>query len=271
MAGIPPPPTSTLDTNSNSNGPTPGMAMGANLGNSARAATPSPGVYLQSDMNKITPMKHQGRGLLRVVGNDEMAAAEKKSISLAKADEETMTELARYIRDRFEKAVRHRRVIFIDDELITAMRAYNGQYDPGKLSEIRAFGGSEVYTRLITTKCRGATALLRNVYMNSDRSWSLMPTADPVIPDNIDSKIKDLIANEVRVLNSQGQTVDENMIKAREQELYEAAKLNELRKAETETKEAEKKIDKLLEEGKFYVALSEFLSDLPVYRLGAIT
>ena len=108
----------------------------ANLGTSARAASPIPGVYdgagTQSSKKidkSIEPMKHQGRGLLRVIGNDELDAAEKRSIDLSKVDPEVTTDLANYIRQRFEKAVRHRRVIAVDDELIRDMRAYNGQYD----------------------------------------------------------------------------------------------------------------------------------------------
>ena len=110
-----------------------------------------------------------GRGLLRVVGNDELVAAEKKSQELMKVDQSSLIDLAGHIRNRFEKAVRHRRTVGIDDELIRDMRAYNGQYDPTKMQEIQRFGGSAVYSRMMAMKCRGATALLRNVYMNSDR------------------------------------------------------------------------------------------------------
>ena len=270
MAGIPPPPTSTLDTNSNSNGPTPGMATGANLGNSARAPNIGAGVFLASDLRELSPMKHQGRGLLRVVGNDEMIAADKKSQSLSNLPEETMTALAKYVRDRFEKSVRHRRTVGIDESLIVAMRAYNGQYDPNKLAEIRKFGGSEVYSRQMTMKCRGATALLRNVYMNSDRPWRLEPSADPAVPDRIDLKIKDLIIAEVQHMNAQGQKVTKEQILAREKVLYEAAKLNERRKAAAEAVEAQRKIDEMLELGGFYKALSDFLVDLPVYKYAVI-
>ena len=246
--------------------------MGADVGGSARAAKAIPGVggYLSSDLNKISPMKHQGRGLLRVVGNDELMAADKKSQSLADLRPEIMTELANYVRGEFEKAVRHRRTISVDDQLIAAMRAYNGQYDPTKLSEIRKFGGSEVYSRMMTMKCRGATALLRNVYMNSDRPWRLEPSADPEIPEGIDTKIKKLIETEVKAANQQGQLVDMNAIKDRGKTLYEAAKLNERRKAGLEAVEAQRKIDAILEKGGFYKALSEFLVDLPVYKYAVI-
>lgn len=249
----------------------------ANLGTSARAASPIPGVYdgagTQSSKKidkSIEPMKHQGRGLLRVIGNDELDAAEKRSIDLSKVDPEVTTDLANYIRQRFEKAVRHRRVIAVDDELIRDMRAYNGQYDPGKLQEIESFGGSAVYSRLMSMKCRGATALLRNVYMNSDRPWTLTPSADPEIPDGIDTHIATLVHQEVLSANQQGRMVPEEQVRDRLEQLYEAVKLAERQKAEEEVKDAQRKCDEILEKGEFYHALSDFLCDLPVYKYAVI-
>jgi hypothetical protein len=256
----------------------------ANLGTSARAASPIPGVYdgaaapssqkpygfRKSKDNSTEPMKHQGRGLLRVLSNDELDAAEKRSVDLAEVDTTVATALANYIRQRFEKAVRHRRVIAVDDELIRDMRAYNGQYDPGILQEIQSMNGSTVYSRLMTMKCRGATALLRNVYMNSDRPWTLYPTADPAVPDSIESKIANLVHAEMLQANQQAVIVPQDQIQDRLLELYEAAKLNERRKAEEDAKHAQLKIDKILENGRFYNALSEFLADLPVYKYAVL-
>jgi hypothetical protein len=260
-----------------SGGDTPQPYANAALGNSARAASPIPGVYdgTSSRMSKkldksVEPMKHQGRGLLRVIGNDELDAAQKRSIDLSKVDSEVASDLANYIRQRFEKAVRHRRVISVDDELIRDMRAYNGQYDPGKLQEIESFGGSAVYSRLMSMKCRGATALLRNVYMNSDRPWTLEPSADPDLGDGIDQHIATLVHQEVLSANQQGQMIPQDKIQERLMNLYEALKLAERQKAEEDVKDAQRKIDEILEKGEFYQALSDFLSDLPVYKYAVI-
>lgn len=261
-----------MDTHAPSAAPTPGIGPASPnssmLGGGVRSASSAPGVY--EGTPKSVPLRAQGRGLLRIVGPDELDAAEKKSKSLAKAPDEVITELAKYIRERFEKAVRHRRVIMVDDELIRDMRAYNGQYDPGKLQEIRNFGGSEVYSRLMAMKCRGATALLRNVYMNSDRPWSFEASADPTIPDSIDDHVKNLIMHEVLAVNQTGQKVPQQQIWDREKQLYEAVKLAERRKAEKEAVEAQRKVDEILEKGRFYEALSEFLADLPVYKYAVI-
>lgn len=251
--------------------------VNAALANSARAASANPGVYdgaAAPKSKKIDrsgePMRHQGRGLLRVVTHSEMLEAESATKDLSGVSAEIATDLANYIRQRFEKAVRHRRVIAVDDELIRDMRAYQGQYDPGTLQAIEAQGGSAVYSRLMAMKCRGATALLRNVYMNSDRPWTLEPTAEPHIPEHIEDHINNLVHQEVMAVNQTGMTVPQDIVHDRLEQLYEATKLAERRKAEAEAKDAQRKIDDMLEEGNFYKALSEFLSDLPIYKYAVI-
>lgn len=260
MAALPPPPVSTLDTGSGSR-TSPGFAQGVPTG----VGRPPSGMAKQ-------PTNHRGSGFLRVVTNDDMTRAEtaKKDNDLKKLPEEAMTRLAAHIRNRFEKAVRNRTTVGVDDELVRDMRAYNGQYSPQKLQEIRAFGGSEVYSRMMTMKCRGATALLRNVYMNSDRAWTLRPTPDPVIPESIDKDVKEMIMAEVRGANALGAQVGQDAIKARKEQMYDAVKLSERRKAEKEAKEAQMKIDDILTEGRFYNALSDFLVDLPVYKYAVL-
>lgn len=218
----------------------------------------------------ITP-GGQSRGFLRVVSNDEMVAATKKSTDLTKLQGEPITDLANYIRTRFQKAVRNRRTVGIDDQLIRDMRAYNGQYDPTKLNEIRKFGGSEVYSRMMAMKCRGATALLRNVYMNSDRPWSLTPSPEPELPDSIDDHIRRLVMLEVQNVNQiTGKIVEQDDVADRMEMLYDAAKANEKIKATEEAKEAGEKLDDILTEGGFYGALSDFLIDLPIYQYAVI-
>jgi hypothetical protein len=251
--------------------------VNAQLANSARAASANPGVFdgaaapRSKKIDKSAePMRHQGRGLLRVVSHSEMLEAESATKDLSNVSAEVATDLANYIRQRFEKAVRHRRVIAVDDELIRDMRAYNGQYDPGVLQAIEAQGGSAVYSRLMAMKCRGATALLRNVYMNSDRPWTLEPTAEPAIPDHIEGHINQLVHQEVLAVNKSGGMVPQEAVHDRLEQLYEATKLAERRKAEAEAKDAQRKIDDMLEEGCFYKALSEFLSDLPIYKYAVI-
>jgi len=250
------------------------------LGGSARAASPVTGVpdtspqKFQSGKTKQTKkanktldmVSENANGLIRTVSNKELTSLDGAGKDLSSMAPEDLNPLAALIRNRFEKAVRHRRTVGIDEEFIRDMRAYNGQYDPAKLQEINKFGGSAVYTRMMTMKCRGATALLRNVYMNSDRAWTLEPTADPQIRDSVDQNIKKLVMSEVAAVNQTGQIVDQHSLADRMEGLYDAAKLTERRKAIEEAQEAQRKIDDMLEQGNFYQALTDFLVDLPIYK-----
>jgi hypothetical protein len=65
------------------------------------------------------------------------------------------------------------------------LRAFNGIYDTNVIQEIKKFGGSNVYARIIAMKCRGTSALLRDVYLGTDKPWGLEPSSDPDVPDEV--------------------------------------------------------------------------------------
>jgi len=81
-----------------------------------------------------------------------------------------MTNLAGYIRSQFTMMVNHRNSTSGWSERLTeALRTFNGAYSPQKLQEIKKFGGSKLYARITAAKCRRASSLLRDVYLQADR------------------------------------------------------------------------------------------------------
>jgi hypothetical protein len=126
-----------------------------------------------------------GEGVLKVVSNrelDEQQAVTDAASAEAQAGETDQSRaednLAAHIREKFYHFRWHRTTINLDRRYIAALRAYNGEYDPNRLREIKKFGGSDVYARITSTKCRGATALLRDVYLGGQRPWTI--NASPV-------------------------------------------------------------------------------------------
>jgi hypothetical protein len=116
------------------------------------------------------------------------------------ADAQTASGLAGFILDQFTLMRRHR-----DDtasgwsaRLLRALRAFNGVYEQEIIEEIKKFGGSSVYARIIAQKCRGTTSLLRDVYIGVDRPWALEPPSDPAVPPEIVNAIEQLMQNEVQ-------------------------------------------------------------------------
>ena len=219
-------------------------------------------------------------GVLRVVPPAALEAHLQQQDKLkAQADDaaalsqsQQLVGLAAYIRQQFDVFKRHRTNAEAgwDNRMLAALRMFNGKYSAEQLSEIKKFGGSEVYARIVSMKCRGATSLLRDVYLSPDRPWGLDPPADPDVPPSILQSIQQLVMAELQSLTQAGQQVDPAMIRDRAQQLMEAARDAAKRQAAKRAKIAEDKLEEILEEGAFYKALADFLIDLPLMPFACI-
>jgi hypothetical protein len=153
----------------------------------------------------------------------------------------------------------------INQRLLRAQRMFEGKYDSEKLAQIQTFGGSEVYSRQVANKCRGATALLRDVYLGPERPWDIQPQPDPPIPPDVRANIIQLISTEVQTLQMAGQPIQSDQVHMRYVSLLHAAQAAARRNAMTQSDAAADKIDDILTNGGFYEAVGEFLQDLPLF------
>jgi hypothetical protein len=217
--------------------------------------------------------------VLRVVGPQELDAAIKArddetaaAQDAAAAGDLVLSNLASFIRREFDVMKRHRNNAGAgwSDRLLNALRVFNGEYDSNKLNEIRRFGGSEVYARVVAMKCRGASSLLRDVYLSPDRPWGLDPADDPTIPPDIMKSITELIQAEIASLQMSGQPPDIDAIRTRTQQLVESARQAAKKKYSQQARIAEDKLDEILKIGGFYKALAEFITDLPLFPFAVI-
>lgn len=154
--------------------------------------------------------------------------------------------------------------------LLRALRMFEGRYDPEKLAEIKKFGGSEVYSRLVAVKCRGATSLLRDVYLGATRPWDIEPQPDPDVPPDIQASIMQLLAAEVTGQRQAGQPILEDQVHMRYMSLMHAAQQAARRSAMDQADSAANRMDDILRAGGFYDALGEFLIDLPLFPFACI-
>jgi hypothetical protein len=218
-------------------------------------------------------------GILRVVppaqleqsikaGDKARADAE----SSAKLDDVVEANLAGFIRREFSTFQNHRNDAMAgwDERLLDALRTFNGIYSPTKLAEIKKFGGSEVYARLIAMKCRGASSLLRDVYLTPDRPWGIEAPADPDVPQELIMSIGQLVQAELATLAQEGQPIDPGSIRDRTNQLMEAARQAAKKEAEKRAERAEEMIEEILDDGGFYKSLAEFLVDLPLFPFACI-
>lgn len=214
----------------------------------------------------------ESAGLLRLATPGEVNEAEAaKAIVLdSERDAPVISALASHVRNSFQIAVQHQTTQGIRDRLLADLRTYRGQYDAQKLAEIATFAGSKVYARLTAGKCRGASSILRDIYLSSERPWRLVPTPEPVIPGNILENIKQLVQAEVGTLQAAGQPIDPDAVSDRMRSLMDAAKKAEKKKAKVEADKATDKLNDVLVEGGFYKALNEMLLDLPIFLFACI-
>jgi len=216
------------------------------------------------------PMQGRFPASLRVVTNDGIDAMEAQAAADQIANEQAAstpyTGLIGYIRNEWDMMRRHRdTVVGWTERLLGALRTFNGVYDPQKLMEIKRFGGSEVYARLVAAKCRGASSLLRDVYLGADRAWGLEPEADPPVPPEIEQSIQQLMQSELAEAQSIGMQIGPQQIRERMWALMAKARTAAKKTSEDKTSLAEDKLDELLTEGNFYGALSDILVDVPLF------
>ncbi len=202
------------------------------------------------------------------------AAADKAQSHLAAAttQQPQLTELAAYVRGQFEIFRNHRNTNSgWSNRMLSALRAFNGQYEPQKLTEITKWGGSTVYSRLIAQKCRAASSLLRDIYLGPDIPWALQPPKSPDIPEDIKQKIEQLIqAEAAKVAQQLGEPPAPADLAERKRNLLEQAGEAAKKKAAEQARVSADKIQDLLQQGGYYHALAEFLVDLPIFPFACI-
>ena len=132
---------------------------------------------------------------LRVVGRDGTQAQQQvmdatRAQAYARPQDSALLPpvgLAGFVTDQYSLMRRHRDTMGRgwSDRLLASLRAFNGIYDTNVIQEIKKFGGSDVFARIIAMKCRGTSSLLRDVYLGTDKPWGLEPSSDPDVPDEI--------------------------------------------------------------------------------------
>lgn len=217
-----------------------------------------------------------GNGFLRVVSPADLNQQEQDRLAAAseasRPPAPTSTDLGAYVRQRWMAFRNHRNQgnNMINERLLRAQRMFEGKYDPQTLVQIKQFGGSEVYSRLVAVKCRGASALLRDVYLGSERPWSIDPQPDPPVPPEVQASIMQLVSAEAGNAQQAGQPIMQDQLHTRYVGLMHAAQQAARRNAMTQADAAADKIDDILESGGFYTALTEFLADLPLFPFAVI-
>ena len=195
--------------------------------------------------------------------------AEEANAAAAKQGADTevvMQSLAEHIRRHWTQAKQAKELV--EKEMLSAMRARRGEYDPDVLATISRQGGSTIYMMLFATKARQAKALLSDVLVGAgtDKPWTVQPTPDPELPPHEVNAIMQAIYTEVAQAEMMGLPMSIGDIR---QKMVDAKQMLENQIMETAriyAQRAERKIEDLMVEGGWLDALDQFLDDLMVFK-----
>jgi len=208
-----------------------------------------------------------GNAALIPVARASDLEAEAKKANERKQQSELIVGLAAHTRKRWEMMRDHKQDE-IEDRLYEAARARNMQYEPEKLAEIKAQGGSEIFMGIVSSKCRTATAWLRDTLLGngSDKPWSLAATPIPDVPPDITAKMQTIMQTNLQQYYAQGGgAIDPMQLKELASGMKDTAMREMKFQADQRVERMEKKMEDQMIEGGFTKALFEFTDDVATY------
>jgi len=162
--------------------------------------------------------------------------------------------------------------------MLDSLRAYNGQYDPEDWSKIRDEGGSTIYMNLTSTKVRAAISWIKDILLaGREDAFSIEPTPVVTLPATMIQMINEKVASDFEVMTKppqapEGQPQEQPDIAETLKESQEykrdlhASVLEEINKeAQYAFRIIETEIKDQMKEGKWELALSEFIDDFCIF------
>jgi len=271
--GLPPPPPNRLDAmpfpnadpfaaRAGSGVRGPGAPMGQFGAGSAVAPVGGPNPFgpgvrvgqpaFTGTVNNLIPVKN----LQAILDGEKKAAFDRAT---AANNSVTILSLVQQIRKHWQMAKDAKQMV--EQQMIAAMRAKNGEYPPNKLAQLRQQGSSEIYMMIFSTKARQAKALIGDVMLGTadDKPWTIEPTPDPEIPQDVIEVILKATTDVVAQAEMAGIPLSPEEIRLGLREVKDATKAMVLEEARTRCERAEVLIEDMLAEGGFIQALDSFI------------
>ena len=194
---------------------------------------------------------------------ENMARRESEEIQQS----ELLVGLASHTRKRWTTMRDHKKKD-IEPRLVETARARNMEYEPSKLAEIKAQGGSELFMGIVSTKCRTATAWLRDTLLGTgdDKPWSISATPIPEVPPELIDRLQGIMQQNLQQFYAEGgDALDESSLKHLASGMKDTAMREMKFDADKRVDRMEKKMEDQLLEGGFVKALFEFTNDVATY------
>jgi hypothetical protein len=211
-----------------------------------------------------------GLALIPVARASDLEAQARRE-SLAQNNKPLIQGLASHVRERWTTAKDSKREL--EERMLRCLRQRKGEYDPEILSEIVQQGGSQIYVKLTSVKCRAATSWLRDTLLGTgaDKPWQLMPTPMPSLPEEKIQALQARMAAELMNMYAAGGVPpDEDTLKTAAMQMKDAAIRQLKEESEERVARMEQQMEDQLIEGGWLKALNEFLDDLATFPFAVI-
>lgn len=213
----------------------------------------------------ITARPNRNVGLVTVRTPAEVTAMRKeKEAGPPEPPKETLIGLAAELNKKWGRARQSAQPI--QQRMMEGLRQRRGDYESSVLDSIREMGGSEIFLLMTDTKCRAASALLRDVLQGDDKPWGLDPTPVPSLPKEVDEALIGRLTFEADQLAAiTGQMPSGSALMERKAQL-DADVLKAFQAfARTKSEKHEHKIQDQFREGNFYKALEQVIDDIVTF------
>ena len=209
-----------------------------------------------------------GLTILRVVGNDELARQEQEQIERelqARQSSSLILGLAAHLKTCWDAARISKQPI--DDIMLKALRQRNGEYEPDKLTGIRAQGGSEVYMMLTEVKCRAAESWLRDILLDTGTPpWDLAPTPIPDMAPAEAAGLQQAFAERImQIIQMSGQAPNAIELAELKELVAQEYRFKVLQMAQARVDRMKIRIDDQFAQGGWSDAFNEFITDLVTF------
>lgn len=194
------------------------------------------------------------------------AADAQAAHAASKESEQVVNNLSAYVGRCWEKAKMAK--LPIEQQMLKAVRARRGEYDPDKLGKIREGGGSEIYMMLFSTKARQLKALLADVLIGpgTDKPWTITPTAKPDIPPNLVEEVAAGVSQQVAQAEALGAPMAMDEIRTLLRDARDRLETQVMEIAKERAGRMETKMEDQLQEGGWLDAMDQLLDDLTMFK-----
>ena len=193
--------------------------------------------------------------------------AEANRASQEKQNTPMIVGLASHTRARWE-VLRDHHQQNLEQRLASCVRARNMEYDPAKLAQIKEQGGSEIFMGIVSSKCRTATAWLRDTLLGTgaDKPWALNATPIPEVSPDVAQAMQNIMKqNLMQYYDAGNGPIDPSELKDLASGMKDTAMRAMKFEAEKRVERMETKMEDQMVEGGFVKALFDFTNDIATF------